>query len=146
MQGKLRGDLGSALPFLPGLFIKLHKLLRSEFCYIAHLMWRLNMSPLIASCIHPQIVPWGPSRQLDMLASRPGIWLDASTQLLRCCKFRLAAIGERAGLSVAYGCCLHKRCARYDSLWTSLRGLSPRRTAQRGQRVDPTRKQSIMRD
>ena len=58
MQGKLRGDLGSALPFLPGLFIKLHKLLRSEFCYIAHLMWRLNMSPLIASCIHPQIVPW----------------------------------------------------------------------------------------
>jgi len=47
MQGKLRGELGSALPFLPGLFIN-YKLLRATFCYIAHLIWRLNMSPLIA--------------------------------------------------------------------------------------------------
>jgi hypothetical protein len=86
MQGKLRGDLGSALPFLPGLFIN-YKLLRATFCYIAHLIWRLNMPPLITSCIHPQTVSGMPGRQLDVLATRPGLWLDASIHLLHCCKF-----------------------------------------------------------
>lgn len=86
MQGKLRGDLGSALPFLPGLFIN-DKLLRATFCYIAHLIWRLNMPPLITRFIHPQIISWAPVRQLDVLASGPGLWLDASTHLLHCCKF-----------------------------------------------------------
>jgi hypothetical protein len=85
MQGKLRGDLGGALPFLPGLFNN-YNLLRATFCYITHLIWRLNPSPLITSCIHPQIVPWGSARQLDKLAPRPGFWLDASIHLLRCCK------------------------------------------------------------